>query len=1010
MPLTRPTPRFAALLVLACLAAAGAPGATPAPTPPAAGEVVNLSPFIVSTEGDEGYRAANTLSGTRMNSSLLHTPAAVSVLTKEFLDDIGAENVMDMLKYSLNTEHERSDPGGGVQQAFDVRATVRGFTESVISRDYLPNMVEGRGILASDRFNVDRADVSRGPNSILFGAGRPGGALNLTSKRAVLNARRQTATLTVGNDAKRRSELDLAFPLRRDQLALRTNAVWEDRKGWFEFEGLRQKGLALAGTWQPRPSTQVRAAVEHLRRDQVMGGNFPHADFGYSRWVLGGAPLAGNPLLPGTNPAPTLLRSTNTLQVIYAPQVRDRPFRVSTTGADMRPDLTGTQPTGFWETISGGAAPAGGTVDDPFYGRVLPANAYLSGPGRDANYQYTLWSLFVDQRLGPFNLELGYNRTRYTRGFTQPSANAIGDPNPVLPGAYFADGDSVVAAGRNPGTLLPDIARANPFVGLPYVQSQTVQQLFDQRSESFRATLGTEVDLTRRHAWLGRHSAAASWQHNDNVFGNGVVAEYNAAPGNAQPIDSATNIILRRTYLDFSRPGGQRGALDPWANPIPDGPGMQARFLWNNSYPWNQTVSRSLMLAAQSRFSRDRLVLTAGYRRERIENNNASLGGERVPNSTNLWLVRPYQFDPATIAAYDGATRTAGAVVTPLPWLAFAYNQSQSAFPQSNFTDIYDRLLVPSRGQGRDYAVRLNLLGGRLYASASTYRNRGYDQFHDVTSNSVRGQGVPVVNDILTTLLRLNRPLPEMLRSLGLTQVGQSKYRETVTADGRGTEFEVTGRLAPGWSVSLNYSRPRLVFTDLAPSMRGLLADNRAAWDGNATPLDSTRATVATFVRARDNTPGRDFVLQPATLNDAYDYVQSLLDLVDRGDGKPPLAFTGESFNAFTSYRFGEGAPAWLRSARAGLGANHRGAPVVGFDATNGNAPILGRGALVWNAMLGRQLRIRRGHVLDLQLNIENLFRQEEALPFSAVAPGQVVRWMLPRVRHGWTARATYTF
>ena len=31
--------------------------------------------------------------GTRMNASLFHTPAAISVLTKEFLDDIGAENV-----------------------------------------------------------------------------------------------------------------------------------------------------------------------------------------------------------------------------------------------------------------------------------------------------------------------------------------------------------------------------------------------------------------------------------------------------------------------------------------------------------------------------------------------------------------------------------------------------------------------------------------------------------------------------------------------------------------------------------------------------------------------------------------------------------------------------------------------------------------------------------------------------------------------------------------------------
>ena len=261
-------------LSVAVLAAAVLPIAHAAATD----EVVNLSPFVVSTEGDEGYRAANTLSGTRMNASLFHTPAAVSVLTKEFLDDIGAENVMDMLKFALSTEHERNDPAGGVQQAFDVRATIRGFTESVISRDYLPNMVEGRGILASDRFNVERADVSRGPNSILFGAGRPGGALNLTSKRAHLNGRRSSATMTVGNFAKKRGEVDFALPLVKDKLALRTNGLWEDRGGWFEFEMARQKGLAAAVTYQPFRHTQVRAGVERVVRDQVMGGNFPHAD------------------------------------------------------------------------------------------------------------------------------------------------------------------------------------------------------------------------------------------------------------------------------------------------------------------------------------------------------------------------------------------------------------------------------------------------------------------------------------------------------------------------------------------------------------------------------------------------------------------------------------------------------------------------------------------------------------------------------------------------------------
>ena len=69
-------------------------------------------------------------------------------------------------------------------------------------------------------------------------------------------------------------------------------------------------------------------------------------------------------------------------------------------------------------------------------------------------------------------------------------SNAVGDPNPVLPGAYYADGDSSIAGGRPPGTLLPDIARPNPFVGLPYVQGQVTQQQFDQRSESLRASVG----------------------------------------------------------------------------------------------------------------------------------------------------------------------------------------------------------------------------------------------------------------------------------------------------------------------------------------------------------------------------------------------------------------------------------------------------------------------------------------------------------------------------------------
>lgn len=473
-----------------------------------ADEIIQLSPFVVSTAGDDGYRAANTLSGTRMNTSLFYTPTAVSVLTKEFLDDIGAENALDMFEFAPSAENDRDNDG--LSQAFDMRAKIRGFTESVVTRDYLPNMVANRGILASDRFNVERADASRGPNSILYGASRPGGALNLSSKRALINGARRTVQVTAGSFGKKRVEADFAFPLMKNKLALRTNAIWDDREGWWESEKARQKGVALAATYLPWRQTQVRVGVERVNREQVMGGNFPHPDSGYTRWVMAGTPLAVNQPQTGTNPAPGILRTATAVQPIFAPQIRPQPFRQSTSGADMRPDIAGVQRPGYWETVPGPNASAGGTVDDPFYGQVIPENANLSGTGRSADYKYTIANLFVDQRVGGLNIELGYLYSRYFRGFNLVGATAIGDPNMNLPGAYYADGDSAVTGGRNPGTLVSDLGAANPYAGFPFVQSQAQVQQFDQRSKSFRASVGYEFDLSRRHPWFGRHTVAAS--------------------------------------------------------------------------------------------------------------------------------------------------------------------------------------------------------------------------------------------------------------------------------------------------------------------------------------------------------------------------------------------------------------------------------------------------------------------------------------------------------------------
>ena len=60
--------------------------------------------------------------------------------------------------------------------------------------------------------------------------------------------------------------------------------------------------------------------------------------------------------------------------------------------------------------------------------------------------------------------------------------------------------------------------------------------------------------------------------------------------------------------------------------------------------------------------------------------------------------------------------------------------------------------------------------------------------------------------------------------------------------------------------------------------------------------------------------------------------------------------------------------------------------------------------------MAGKRLPLRRGQSLDLQLNLENVFKNEDLLPYSASSPTNIVRYLLPRVRPNWTLRGTYAF
>src|SRR4051794_18392705 len=105
----RLAPAFIFASVLALLvglsAATVTVGQTAASAPdqgPNANDLVELSPFTVTTSRDTGYAATNTLAGTRLKSEIANTPVSLSVMTREFLNDIGATDANKAIEYGLN--------------------------------------------------------------------------------------------------------------------------------------------------------------------------------------------------------------------------------------------------------------------------------------------------------------------------------------------------------------------------------------------------------------------------------------------------------------------------------------------------------------------------------------------------------------------------------------------------------------------------------------------------------------------------------------------------------------------------------------------------------------------------------------------------------------------------------------------------------------------------------------------------------------------------------------------
>lgn len=145
-----------------------------------AAETVVLDEVVLdATAPTDGYVVPTTQIATKTEATVLETQQSVSVVTAQQIRDQGSTSVGQALRYSAGAVAEPY----GATPGFD-EPNIRGFGSN--NSQYLNGLrlVRKFGAPSYELYGLERVELLRGPSSGLYGAGSPGGIVNLVQKHA----------------------------------------------------------------------------------------------------------------------------------------------------------------------------------------------------------------------------------------------------------------------------------------------------------------------------------------------------------------------------------------------------------------------------------------------------------------------------------------------------------------------------------------------------------------------------------------------------------------------------------------------------------------------------------------------------------------------------------------------------------------------------------------------------------------------------------------------------------
>ena len=1025
-PIARPrscvTACLVALTLNASLVAQSLPSTTTAPAAaqPAnsAESVVELSPFVISSSSETGWVATETLAGSRLRTDFKDVPNQIETFTKEFMQDLGLTSLDQALIYTANVENASdfmpvtangnyvSDPGLG--------GRVRGIGSGTLTRNFFK--VQN----PTDNFNLERATVASGPNAILFGLGSPAGILDATPARALMR-NRYGFELQYDSENSRRATFDANAVVVPQKLSLRLMGL-SKRDYTEKMPNLdRDERLYGALTFKPFPTTTLVAQFEKDSRHWNRSGRIVPNDM-FSPWLIAdkiagsgyttAKPIYDNSSLTGIGTNRIFTQAGTAPVVIQGGSVATRSWNQSVTVRS-----PGSLP-GVDQTFDAGG---GFTVLDP---KLFPFDVNIVGNGRTSVLGGTNKTVILEQKLADtLFLELAYNRE-----------NAL---NHKISGGSTS-GSSEFRLDVDANRYLPGTTTPNPNVGQLYYQGGASNILEFHNRDDWRVTLSYELDLAKKlrdrggfAKWLGRHRlsglytgtksddlAQQSFERRilDDPSLPGVTLRAKTFSGwandasrvpqfrhyFANPYEPTTAAVSMTGDASLTDANGRPYTLYLYDTPLraADGKRLAAGQVASGSL--NKTSAQ--IFAWQGFFlpdreRRDRLVLTYGYRKDSAQ--SATLDAASTTQDFSglfpvLWDARYADYGPKQ----SGINRSIGIVARPLKWLTAFYNKSTTFDLNIGRYDPFGNDISGAGGAGRDYGLRLDLLGDKLTLRINKYDNALGPQRASNQINQFRD----IFFNLEQRVLALDPSSPTINvtagNKRGFRTAGRPNYY--IMSDFRSDGYEAELNFTPtrNWNIRLNGAKSEATEANIGGPWFTWRDARLPVWTAVVAKngeLDSAGRPV-TWKTAPNN------AAQPTgqTLEQYYNsaLVGQALAFMTAADGRATATARGGRANVIANYRFNEGG---LKGFNVGGALRWRSAPTIGYGvktSASGSTVLdldkvyRGPTETYVDFLAGYRGKMKAfgGFNYRAQLNVRNLLNEHDPVPVGALTTGAISR------------------